>query len=222
MRIDLFKRDCIAGLRRGIEGMRVGGRRKVTISPHLAYGRQGVPGLIPPDAVLKCEIELLEVYERDAKTPLDFPPGRHLYVFCPGEAAQNKPRWQFGLDEDGRCGVLITHAIGGTRWRRAPIHSVEAQLDPDTTRELFEAALALPTRSPQECLGQDDLWSDRTEAPNAVTRDRQANALCVTVYVAEQGQYLCYFSLREISDTWQATPLHAVISSLLARERSRK
>jgi FKBP-type peptidyl-prolyl cis-trans isomerase len=58
--IDLGKRDCIAGVRYGIEGMRVGGRRQIVISPHLAYGDSGVPGLIPPKAVLRCEIELIE------------------------------------------------------------------------------------------------------------------------------------------------------------------
>ncbi len=41
MRIDLRKRECIAGLQYGIEGMRVGGVRSLIISPHLAYGAKG-------------------------------------------------------------------------------------------------------------------------------------------------------------------------------------
>src|SRR3954462_6628205 len=36
--IDLSRRETIAGLRYGIEGMRVGGLRQITVSPHLAYG----------------------------------------------------------------------------------------------------------------------------------------------------------------------------------------
>ena len=59
--IDLGKRECIAGVRYGIVGMWVGGRRELVISPYLAYGDTGVPGLIPPKAVLRCEVELLEV-----------------------------------------------------------------------------------------------------------------------------------------------------------------
>lgn len=59
--IDLGRRETIAGLRYGIEGMRVGGRRRITVGPHLAYGSAGVPGVIPPDAVLIFEVELLEV-----------------------------------------------------------------------------------------------------------------------------------------------------------------
>jgi FKBP-type peptidyl-prolyl cis-trans isomerase len=38
--------------------MNVGGYRKVRISPHLAYRDKGIPGLIPPNAVLICEIWL--------------------------------------------------------------------------------------------------------------------------------------------------------------------
>jgi FKBP-type peptidyl-prolyl cis-trans isomerase len=59
--IDLGRRETIAGLRYGIEGMRVGGRRRITVSPHLAYGAAGVSGVIPPDAVLTFDVELLEV-----------------------------------------------------------------------------------------------------------------------------------------------------------------
>lgn len=54
-------REVIAGLAHGVEGMRVGGLRRVQVSPHLAYGAAGVPGLIPANAVLLFEVELLEV-----------------------------------------------------------------------------------------------------------------------------------------------------------------
>ena len=59
--IDLSRRDVIAGLRYGIAGMQEGGRRKIRVSPHLGYGEVGVPGVIPPGAVLIFDIELLEV-----------------------------------------------------------------------------------------------------------------------------------------------------------------
>jgi len=57
-RISLAGRDSIAGLRRGILGMRTGGQRELIVSPHLAYGEKGVPGLIPPNSVLRFEVEL--------------------------------------------------------------------------------------------------------------------------------------------------------------------
>jgi hypothetical protein len=50
----------INGLFYGVGGMRVGGTRRLEIAPHLAYGAGGVPGIIPPGAVLTAEITFLE------------------------------------------------------------------------------------------------------------------------------------------------------------------
>ena len=55
------ERNTIAGLSRGVEGMRVGGRRRLRVGPHLAYREKGVPGLTPPNAKLVFEVELLTV-----------------------------------------------------------------------------------------------------------------------------------------------------------------
>jgi hypothetical protein len=49
------------GLFYGVEGMRIGGTRRLRISPHLAYGERGVAGIIPPNAVLVAEITVLGV-----------------------------------------------------------------------------------------------------------------------------------------------------------------
>jgi FKBP-type peptidyl-prolyl cis-trans isomerase len=54
-------RELIAGIEYSIEGMRQGGKRKVKISPHLGYHKISVQNLIPPNAVLIYEIELLEI-----------------------------------------------------------------------------------------------------------------------------------------------------------------
>jgi FK506-binding nuclear protein len=55
------KRHAIPGLDYGVEGMRVGGERRLRVPPHLAYRDQGVPGLVPVRAVLEFHVTLLQV-----------------------------------------------------------------------------------------------------------------------------------------------------------------
>ena len=54
----LGRREVIAGVEHALMGMKVGGYRKVRVSPHLAYRDTGIPDLIPPNTVLICEIWL--------------------------------------------------------------------------------------------------------------------------------------------------------------------
>lgn len=58
----LGKRRSVAGIERSLIGMKPGGYRKVRVSPHLAYGEKGIPGLIPANAVLVVEIWLREAH----------------------------------------------------------------------------------------------------------------------------------------------------------------
>ena len=53
--------QVIPGWDQGVAGMRVGGTRRLTVPPHLAYGSAGRPPAIPPNSTLTFDIELLAI-----------------------------------------------------------------------------------------------------------------------------------------------------------------
>ncbi len=61
----LSKNKVIQGWFLGLQGMKVGGKRKLWVPAALAYGERQIGAMIPPNSNLTFEIELLEVLTRD-------------------------------------------------------------------------------------------------------------------------------------------------------------
>ena len=60
-RFGLGQRQVIEGWDQGVQGMRVGGRRRLTIPPHLGYGSRGAGGVIGPDETLVFVVDLVSI-----------------------------------------------------------------------------------------------------------------------------------------------------------------
>lgn len=210
-RVHLGKRESIIGLELGIEGMRVGGRRRLEITSELAGGR------VAADETLRVEVELLEVREAGEQRPEDYPPRKWVSIVRPGEAARGLCRWQFNIGEAGGGGFVLRHPQPGVSWRHIRSKSVRLHFEPAVAQAIIASVCFLPKAFPQECLSNDETWADSSEKANSISRDRRTNTLCLTMGVQERGQRICDYRMRENSPALLQSEFFQIVNLALER-----
>jgi hypothetical protein len=126
---------------------------------------------------------------------------KHLYVFRPGEEARMLARAQSGISKDGRCGATLTYPIRGYPWRLNPVRSYEFEISKEKRELLFAEVHRIRKEFPEQCLSTNQLFSDRSEKVNGITRDRETRTLCYTIGImVKNEQSEDYYALREDSE----------------------
>lgn len=209
--IALWRRDAIPGLLRGIPGMRVGGLRQILISPHLAYGKSGIPGRIPPNALLRCEVELIAIREHSAILSEDYVPGKLVRITKPNSQDLSTPHWTFEVHQNGHAALYFSMP-GSTpaRW-----HQKSIVLDTATAESLIQLALDEPRLLPDECIQ----WSsERLEKPmrgDRPVRDKLTRAPCIVVNITERQERILDYAVPETSADFLQSPLFKLVIELI-------
>jgi predicted DNA-binding transcriptional regulator AlpA len=222
-------REClIPGLFYAVEGMRIGGYRKVAISPHLAYGERGVPDKIPANAKLIAEIRVLR--EMDAGEPWGqrptTPDGKMLTQdeLCERYQVKRVTLWQWR-----RAGRLPAPTVVGTkvRWELSTIERWEADDRPhvspcldETKEQRDQACVRLGQRaSESQTEGEDDQTESSTSRQAELQQmSSEIDGLNETAFKLELELAL----LIDEAGQWSGPPLeHLLKGGEAARRESR-
>jgi hypothetical protein len=141
--------------------------------------------------------------------------GRQLLYFRPGEEARMLARCQFGA-KDALAGATLTYPIKGYPWRNNVVKSYEFNLDQATLDLLFADVPRIRLQYADQCLAQDQVWSDNREKANGITRDRETGTLCYTISIFKKaGEPEEQFCLRENSPALLNSALFKIVSKLI-------
>jgi predicted DNA-binding transcriptional regulator AlpA len=132
--------SLIPGLFYAVQGMRIGGYRKVAISPHLAYGDRGIPDQIPPNAKLIAEIKVLRKADT-SKTRWQEPEIREAEMLRQDDLCERYHITRLSLWQRRKAGRLPAPILIGTmvRWRKSALEQWEASDCPRVSPCLDEA-----------------------------------------------------------------------------------
>jgi hypothetical protein len=211
--IDLGRRDCIAGLRYGIPGMRVGGTREIIVSPHLAYGEAGIPGRIPANALLRCRVELLEIRQHSALLPQDWLPGKVLMISRGKGASAPRLGWNFSVHEGGTTLLSFGESAPDGQHKHALWKQIPIPLEGAASTELIRSAIELPLQMPEDCVDWNSGFIDSQDG-GRVIRDKRSGTSCMVIQVIETGKTLVMIGVHEESATFRQSAFFRTVEQL--------
>jgi FKBP-type peptidyl-prolyl cis-trans isomerase len=214
MVIDLGRRECIAGLRNGIPGMRVGGTREIVISPHLAYGEVGIPGRIPANALLRCQVELFEIRKHSGLLPQDWLPGKILMLsHCRG--ANDQPSgWEFSVHESGNSWLSFSQTTPDKQKSKVGWSQIPIPLGAQKSADLIREAINLSKQMPEDCVDWSFEFIEMQEG-GTVIKDRRNGAHCMVVQIIESGTTVLIIGVHEDSPKFLDSAFYRTIERLI-------
>lgn len=210
--MNLAQRECIAGLRYGIPGMRVGGIREIVISPHLAYGEVGIPGKIPANALLRCEVELLEIRTHDGLLPQDWLPREVLILRRCRDEDDQQSGWTFTVNEGGDS--LLSFEQANPAKQQPRWSQISILLNADESAELIRQALDLPKQIPADCVEWNSGFIDMQKGGSVIT-DNRNGARCMVLQVLDGGTGICLMGVHENSLEFLKSSFYQTIERLI-------
>ena len=213
--VDLKSRDFIPGLRYGIVGMSEGGLRNLKISPHLAFGEKGVANRIPPNALLISKVKLLKIVDEKFSLPNPYSRKRQIVVTHRGEAANQKPRWNFGVINDGDYEIIVNHPIPDMTWRHTRNKKYQGVITKEQMDHIWLEIMNFPKVFPDEIVDYDNVWADMNEKAGNTPRERTTNFLCLHISLHQKEKPIVSFYITEVNKQFQSTMLYNHIISLL-------
>jgi hypothetical protein len=212
--IDLGRRDCIAGLRYGIPGMRVGGTREIVISPHLAYGKAGIPDRIPANALLRCEVDLLELREFNALLPQDWLPGKILMLRNIPDVSDQLPDWHFTAHEGGNSRLTFRPIISDKLQNQERWIQVAIPLGAGESAELIRQATDLPLQIQEVCIDWNSGRID-SQKSGTVIKNKRDGARYMSIHIKENGKDVCLMGVHQDSPAFRNSSFYKTIERLI-------
>ena len=211
--IDLGRRECIAGLRYGIPGMRVGGTREITISPQLAYGEAGIPGRIPANALLRCRVELLEIRQHSAILPEDWLPGKVMILRSSRGAHSKQQGWRFMMHESGAAQLSFNRPGHDEHQEQTLWTQNSIFMEAEKATELIREALDLPKEIPEQCVDWNSGFIDQQKS-GTIIKDKRNGAHCMVVQVIESGMTILQIGVHEESTAFRDSAFSRTVEQL--------